>query len=220
MARVVIFDFDGVIADTERVHMSAFREVLAPMGIAFSDAEYFSKYLALDDRTFFQTLLAENGVNADVPVLVREKSLLTQSGISESHLFNGVDALIRSVSFEGLAMAVASGALRGEIETVLSNADLLNLFDFVVSAEDCKKCKPDPEAFVRALEGVNGNLNPGASTGQCVVIEDSVHGIEAARAAGMKCVAVANSHPRELLAEADMVVDSAAEIDAAWLASF
>ena len=225
MAKIVIFDFDGVIADTEAIHMKAFRKTLAPLGISFSDENYFSRYLALDDKAFFETLLAENGKPARgeaVSALVREKSLLTENEIARCELFEGVDALIRSLASEGFTLAIASGALRKEIEAVLSHAGLLEFFPCIVSAEDCEKCKPDPEPFVRALRGVNlsGALDEPAMPGECLVIEDSVHGIEAAAAAGMRCVAVANSHPREMLSGADMAVDSALQLNAAVLASF
>lgn len=225
MAKIVIFDFDGVIADTEAIHMKAFRRTLTPLGISFSDENYFSRYLALDDRAFFETLLAENGKDAGweaVSALVREKSVLTKDEIARCELFEGVDALIRSLASGGFILAVASGALRKEIEAVLSNAGLPGFFSCIVSAEDCEKCKPDPEPFVRALRGVNrsGALDGPAAPGDCVVIEDSVHGIEAAAAAGMRCVAVANSHPREMLSGADMAVDSALQLNAGFLASF
>lgn len=221
MTRVVIFDFDGVIADTEKVHLGAFREVLAPLGIEISERDYYSKYLALDDKTFFSVLLGENGFDASaetVSGMVREKSLAVSSLIKECAFFEGVECLIRGLSAR-FPLAIASGALREEIEQTLIRGGLLGCFSFIASSEDCEKCKPDPEIFICALKGANQNacLIPPAQAGQCVVIEDSPHGIAAAKSAGMKCVAIANSHPREALSQADFVIDSALEIGAAGL---
>lgn len=222
MTKVVIFDFDGVIADTEKVHLGAFRRILAPTGIEVSERDYYSKYLALDDKTFFAVLLRENGMDAPpetVAELTRKKSLETSRLLEECPFFEGVEDLIRGLAAR-FPLAIASGALRGEIVSALSRGGLLDRFSFIASAEDCEKCKPDPEVFIRALRGVNrGAANPDAEAAQCVVIEDSPHGIAAAKAAGMKCVAIANSHPREALSQADLIAESALELDADGLAS-
>ncbi len=225
MARVVIFDFDGVIADTEEVHLEAFRNVLSPLGIEISESDYFSKYLALDDKTFFKALLGENGKDTDagtVAELTRQKSLVTSSLIESCPFFEGIEDFIKSLAAAGFALAIASGALRKEIESTLLRADLLSLFSFVASAEDCESCKPNPEIFIHALKGLNAIPVSGSQVRawECVVIEDSPHGISAAKAAGMKCVAVTNSHPREELLRADTVVASVSELDAVNVASF
>jgi len=223
MASVVIFDFDGVVADTERIHLEAFREALSPFGIQIAESDYFSKYLALDDKTFFSVLLAENGKDTDTGKIVRltsQKSLLTSSLIEKCALFEGIEELIRSLAAGGFVLAVASGALRKEIDAVLSRAGLLSLFSFVASAEDCENCKPDPEVFIHALKGLNNMFGNQIKARDCVVVEDSPHGISGAKAAGMKCVAVTNSHPREELSAADLVVESAFDLDTSKIASF
>ncbi len=216
MTKVVIFDFDGVIADTENVHLGAFREVLAPLGIDISRRDYYSKYLAFDDKTFFSVLLRKNGVDAapaTVAELVRAKSSAVSSLIEKCAFFEGIEDAIFNLA-DIFTLAIASGALRGEIDAILARGGLLDCFSFIASAEDSEKCKPDPEIFTRALEGVNRSAaRPAAEAGQCVVIEDSPHGIAAAKAAGMRCVAVTNSYPRETLSQADFVVDSALEFD-------
>ncbi len=216
MTRVVIFDFDGVIADTENIHLGAFREILAPRGIEISERDYYSEYLALDDKAFFTVLLEKNGFDAvpeTVAQLIEKKSLVISSAMEKCDFFDGAENLIRSLA--GIfPLAIASGALRKEIDSTLRRGDLLDSFCFIASAEDSEKCKPDPEIFIRALRGVNENtaLNPPAQAGQCVVIEDSPHGIAAAKAAGMRCVAVAHSNPRETLWQADIVADSVLDI--------
>jgi beta-phosphoglucomutase-like phosphatase (HAD superfamily) len=113
---------------------------------------------------------------------------------------------------------VASGALRNEIETILQTAGLLRHFNGIVSAEDVKQGKPEPEIFLKALAALNaqheGEPFPAAD---CVVIEDSREGIRGARRAGMKCLAVTNSHPAELLTEANAVVSSLEEVTVPFL---
>jgi beta-phosphoglucomutase-like phosphatase (HAD superfamily) len=118
-----------------------------------------------------------------------------------------------------VALAVASGALRQEIETILATAGLLNQFQAIVSAEDVNQGKPEPEIFLKALAKLNAVADSGSTItrAECVVIEDSKEGIKGARRAGMKCLAVTNSHPADLLSEANAVVKSLEEIDLKFL---
>ena len=102
-----------------------------------------------------------------------------------------------------LPLAVASGALRHEIETILTTAGLIDHFKAIVSAEDVERGKPEPDIFLKALATLNAQNSDAIRAGECVVIEDSKEGIKGARRAGMKCLAVTNSHPAELLREAD-----------------
>ncbi|QMU56336.1 MAG: HAD-IA family hydrolase [Candidatus Mycalebacterium zealandia] len=225
MARAVIFDFDGVIADTEKVHLDAFRKILAPEGVEILEADYFEKYLALDDKNFFTTLLRENGRDAGaekVADFVKKKSLVTSEMLENCAFFEGALDLINSLAEARFPLAIASGALRKEIESVLVRGGVADCFSFIASAEDCEKCKPAPEIFLYALKGLNSSstLSPPASARECVAIEDSSHGIAAAKAAGMKCVAVTNSHPAEALLSADLITLSLREIDAEKIASF
>src|SRR5262249_44839561 len=111
------------------------------------------------------------------------------------------------------------GALRQEIETILQTADLLNHFRAIVSAEDVQQGKPDPEIFIKALAALNASNGSAAAIApiSCVVIEDSKEGVRGARRAGMKCLAVTNSHPPELLQEADAIVASLEEVTVSYL---
>jgi beta-phosphoglucomutase-like phosphatase (HAD superfamily) len=116
-------------------------------------------------------------------------------------------------------LAVASGALRHEIDTILSTAGLLDQFAVIISAEDVDHGKPEPEIFLKALARLNLRVenNYPIDAADCLVIEDSKEGIRGARRAGMKCLAVSNSHPAELLQEANAVVRSLEEVDLAFL---
>jgi HAD superfamily hydrolase (TIGR01509 family) len=127
-------------------------------------------------------------------------------------IFPGVHSLVNSLA-EKLPLAVASGALRNEIETILTAAGLLDHFKVIVGAEDVTRGKPEPEIFLKALAALNtGESAHSIDAAQCVVIEDSKEGIRGARRAGMKCLAVTNSHPVALLKEANLIVKSLEEV--------
>ena len=129
-------------------------------------------------------------------------------------IFPGVEKIGRSLC-ANVPLAVASGALRHEIETILSTAGLLKHFAVIISAEDVNQGKPEPEIFLKALARLNAQVDNDEpiDAADCLVIEDSKEGIRGARRAGMKCLAVTNSHPTELLQEANAVVSSLEEVD-------
>jgi beta-phosphoglucomutase len=232
--KAVIFDFDGVIVDSEKAHLAMFKKVLAEEGIQLTDEQYYEKYLAMDDRGCFLAVLTDNQeVLTNRQELIERQNFLqevstNQQGLDEAYiqslvsrkskyynqfardnlpLLPGVADFISSAHAHGLALAVASGALRNEIEFILDKYNLRRYFHAVISAEDCTKGKPDPEPFLTALERLRA-LRPELQASNCLAIEDSFHGIRAAKAAGMKCLAVTTSYPAERLAEADRVVPS------------
>ncbi len=213
MLKAVIFDFDGVIADAEPVHMRAFQEVLYQEGLSLSRDEYYDKYLALDDKTFFAAFLKDKNRRSDkkiISALMALKSEYFNRLIRESVImFPGVKEFITNIG-EIYSLAIGSGALRNEIEFILDYAGIRDKFMAITSAEDVTNCKPDPEVFFTALHRINSlssndeNIFPD----ECLVVEDSIHGIKAAHSAGMKCLAVTNSYPAERLSQADMIVSS------------
>ncbi|HKE05243.1 MAG TPA: HAD family phosphatase [Blastocatellia bacterium] len=217
--RVVIFDFNGVIVDDEPIHLELFRAVLAEEGIALSDEDYHEKYLGYDDRGCFAAALAgagrdrEANDSAFITDLVGRKAALYRAAINERYLFfPGVVELVRRLAYK-YPLAIASGALRDEIEMVLERGDIRDCFQVIIAAEDVGACKPDPEAYVKALAALNAGERPAIQPGECLVIEDSIAGVEAAKRAGMRCLAVTNSYAAEELKEADWVAGSLAECD-------
>jgi HAD superfamily hydrolase (TIGR01509 family) len=221
MLRAVIFDFNGIIVDDEPIHFKLFQKVLAEEGIALTEEAYYARYLGFDDRGAFlanyrdnQRSLSEAGL-AD---LIERKAAYYQDAIrNHVSIFPGVESLIADLSGR-LLLAVASGALRQEIETILSTAGLLRRFHVIVAAEDVERGKPEPDIFLKALDRLNAGNGDPIGAAQCLVIEDSKEGVKGARSAGMKCLAVTNSHPAELLKEADAVVGSLEEVDLNFLA--
>ncbi len=216
--KAVIFDCDGVIADDEMVHLAAFRETLAPLGITISDNDYYDKYLGFSDVEAIDQALIDNDKRlspAEIDLLAKRKAEIFRAQIARDMvIYPGVVELVHRL--RSYALAVASGALREEIELILSSVGLQGCFEVIVSAESVSRGKPDPEPFLTALRLLK-QYRP-LSPAECLVIEDSVAGVEAARKAGMWCLAVTNSYAKEKLAGAHMIVETLERLDVRSLA--
>lgn len=222
MLKAIIFDCDGVIVNSEPLHLKTFQKVLAGCGISLTQAKYDESYLAMDDKGCFEAVLAAHNLPTDkatIKRLIHQKMALYKT-LSEQalNIYPGVSDLVAKLQGKYL-LAIASGAFRGEIKSALDRAGIRSAFPIIVSAQDVKQGKPNPEAFLTALAKLNElYYSPNGPTRhvaphECVVIEDSVHGIMAAAGAGMKSVAVTNSYSREaLLPFADYIVDSLNEL--------
>ncbi len=216
MLKAIIFDCDGVIVDSEPHHLKAFQQTLADVGISLSREEYYKTYLAMDDKGCFETVLAVHNRPFDKAVLKRlihrKMALYKTFSEQELYLYPGVNDFVKRA--EKYKLAIASGAFRGEIKFALDKAGIRSAFPVIVSAQDVKRGKPHPESFLTALAKLN-NIDgaPLIHPMECVVIEDSIHGLEAARAAQMQSVAITNSYPRKMLnGIADWVVESLLEL--------
>lgn len=213
MLRAVIFDFNGIIVDDEPIHFELFQRVLKEEDINLTEADYYARYLGFDDRGAFTTAYREHGralSDSKLAQLIKRKSGYYREEIkSKIRVFPGIQTLVPTLA-KKLPLAIASGALRHEIEIILSSIGLVANFRAIVSAEDVTRGKPEPEIFLKALAQLNAALGSDhpISPAECLVIEDSKEGIRGARHAGMKCLAVTNSHPAELLNEADSIVGS------------
>jgi HAD superfamily hydrolase (TIGR01509 family) len=222
MLRAVIFDFNGIIVDDEPIHFELFQRVLKEEDINLTEADYYARYLGYDDRGAFTTVYREHRralSDSKLARLIERKAAYYQEDIkTKMRVFPGIQTLIPDLA-KRLPLAIASGALRYEIELILSSVGLLPHFRAIVSAEDVIRGKPEPEIFLKALAQLNTAVSSddSISPSECLVIEDSKEGIRGARRAGMKCLAVTNSHPAELLNEADNIVDSLERIDQSQL---
>ncbi len=208
--RALIFDFNGVITDDEPLHLEAFQRVLAEIGVPLFAEEYYREFLGMDDRGCFRAVLERRGKPTDdglIGRLIQRKSeVYTELIRHRLALFPEVDRFIRQAA-ERYPLAIASGALRDEIESILRRADLRSCFRVIVAAEDVREGKPDPEPFLTALAWLNQIARPPLRPEECVVLEDSPWGIRAARAAGMPCVAITHSYSAQELSDADLVVN-------------
>jgi len=214
--RAIIFDFNGVIIDDEPLHLELFRSILSKEGLILSDEDYRDKYLGYDDRACFITVLADagRGIEANdeqyIDRLIARKAFLYEHEIGERYLlFPGVVETVRRLSSQ-FPLAIVSGALRNEIELVLKLGEIRECFRVIIAAEDTNACKPDPEGYFKALAELNSNMAEQQliRPDQCLVIEDSVAGVAAAKRAGMRCLAVTNSYRVEELKAADWIVPS------------
>jgi beta-phosphoglucomutase len=210
--RAVLFDCDGVIADSEPMHLRAFQEVLAPLGVTITPEEYLARYLGFDDREVVTEALRLHGRATDaktIEALMTAKAARLRRVLErEARIYPGVVDFVRALV--GLPLAVVSGALREEIEIILCHAGVGDAFRVIVAAEDVGAGKPDPEGFLRALAALGGAGHTIAAA-ECLVVEDSPAGLEAARRAGMRRLAVSNSYPAaELRDAADLVVPTLA----------
>ena len=212
----IIFDFDGVIADTEPLHFAGFRQTLSEIGISLSQSDYYADYLGYDDRGCFIAALTAHRRPIDsaaLAQLMQRKAHAYLKSVKE-HLviFPGVREFVREAA-SAYPLAIASGALRHEIEVILEQAGLQKEFLHITSAEDVTRGKPDPQPFLHALDALNQHRREQAITAEsCLVIEDSIPGIRGAKAAGMKVLAVANTHTTQDLHEAHAVAQSLAEV--------
>jgi beta-phosphoglucomutase len=217
MLRAVIFDFNGIIVNDEPIHFRLFQKVLGEENIPLTEEDYYARFLGFDDRGAFIAGYREHQrplADAKLVELVERKAVYYQDAIrNHVEVFPGVKSLVASLA-PILPLAVASGALRHEIETILSTITLRSHFRVIVSAEDVSAGKPEPEIFVKALAALNARLDgkENIAAADCLVIEDSKEGVRGARRAGMKCLAVTNSHSAELLGEATAVVNSLEQV--------
>ena len=220
MIRALIFDFNGVLADDDPIHMEAFRRVANEERLSFTDDEYIEKYLPLNDWDCFKTLFADHG--QDLPPLklndlIRRKSIYYFQAIAERTVLFSDAAKAVEAAVGRCRVAVASGARREEILHILKQAGLENCFSAIVSAEDVKFGKPHPEPFSLAHEKLkerDGSLK----ASECVAIEDSIGGIQSAHGAGMRCLAIAHSYGQDRLrsAKPEWIIDSLADF-VSWM---
>jgi len=220
--RAVLFDFDGVIVDSEPLHYGSLRDALAPEGIALDEDEYKRSYLAYDDRGAIRLALERHGIAWDGPrveTIARRKAAAFERLLPEVPFFPGSRELVRSLAAE-MPVGIASGALRSEIEAILRSGSLLDAFSGIVGADDVQRGKPDPEPYLTAMQRLRYRA-PQLQPAECLVFEDSVPGILSARAAGMTVVAVTTSYPASKLASvAHRVVDSLAGLRPDMLRGF
>jgi beta-phosphoglucomutase-like phosphatase (HAD superfamily) len=213
MLKAIIFDFDGVIADTEPLHLKAFQLTLRENGIELSDEDYFENYLAYDDKTLFKELLKDRNYEhneAQISDFMNRKSEHFENVLKGNILvLEGVPEFISEVSGK-YPLAIGSGAIRSEIIYILESGGLREHFEIIVSADEVINCKPDPEVFIEALRRLNNldSVSEKISPQECLVIEDSTSGIKAAHSAGMKCLAITNSYAAEKLSEAELIKQS------------
>ena len=203
MIAAIVFDFDGVLVDSEPLHLRALQEVIAPLGMSVGRTEYYDRYRGYDDVGAFRAIASDRGrdvSDGEVRALIQAKSVVYQSLLAEGNVFYpGAQACVERLRTE-YPLGIASGALRHEIQAILRAGALEQHFRFIVASGETAAGKPAPDPYLRAA------ALHGLPPGQCVAIEDSRWGIESARAAGMKCIGITHSYPASELSEAHAIV--------------
>jgi beta-phosphoglucomutase len=203
--KAIVFDFDGVLADSEPLHLRTYQELFATAGVSLTKEQYCARYLGFDDEGVFRQVASDYGLllgDEEIEMLIAEKGRRFEALVAGTDvLYGGAAACVRRLSAHW-PIGIASGALRRDIELMLAGADLDGAFRFIVASGDTERTKPAPDPYLRAAElhGIDPRL--------CAAIEDSHWGLQSARAAGMRTIAVTHTYPREKLTEADEVVDS------------
>lgn len=209
MIRGVLFDFDGVIVQSEPLHMRTFMEILAPYGVNVSEERWYREFAGTGSRSIFERLIREYGIPESIEDLVERRKALYEAYVRSGMLKTtpGVREFLLSLRKEGIKCAIVSGSHRTNVELALSIFGLGDFFDLIVSGDDTKYRKPDPGAFLYAANEL------GLRPAECVVIEDSVAGAEAARRGNMKLITV-KSPALNHLGRYDLAVDDFSNLDA------
>ena len=213
IARAAIFDLDGLLVDSEPVHMQTWRLVMGRRGVAISD-DVLQSIIGVSDAVFLERFLAENGLDGSVDEWLADKRCtyleLIRDGVSP---FPGAVELVKTLAAR-IPAAIATSASADDVAVCVEQLDLGPSITATVTREDVASHKPAPDCFLLAAQRL------GVGPADCVVFEDSLAGVEAARRAGMRCVAVTNSFARDELTDATLVVDSLAETKAIWRLMF
>jgi beta-phosphoglucomutase len=206
----VLFDFDGVIVNSEPLHLMAFQEVLQNEEIELSREEYYAQLIGFDDRGAFEHLYKTRRKALPPRDLLR---LMTRKGELTMELIHrrqyeslpGVEELVRGL-WRHYPLAIVSGARRDEIEAMLEGVRLRDCFPTIVAAEDVKIGKPDPGGYLLAVKQVAQRTKMPLKPADCLVVEDAPTVVRTVRDAGFRVLAVTNSYPAGQLADAHYVV--------------
>ncbi|MGH9200365.1 MAG: HAD family hydrolase [Vicinamibacterales bacterium] len=207
--QAIVFDFDGVIVDSERLHLLAYQDVLGHEGVTLTSDAYFERYLGYDDAGVFRAI----GVDHDIPMsAARLESLIQRKGqryeelaSAGQMLFPGAADFIRSAAAV-VPIAIASGALTHEIEEALERSGLLAHFPVIVGADQTERSKPHPEPYRTAFAKLRAHSGRDLIAWRSVAIEDSKWGLRSARGADLRCVALTNTYSDgELRPDAELV---------------
>ncbi|MEQ1729783.1 MAG: HAD family phosphatase [Vicinamibacterales bacterium] len=207
--QAVIFDFDGVIANSEPLHLRAFQQVLGEVGILLTAEEYYARYLGFDDVGAFQAVGQDRGVTMSAALV---QSLVNQKGEKLHQILEAGDVMFRGAAdfirtaAQAVPIAIASGALRHEIDDIVSAAGLAPLFETIVASGDTPESKPSPAPYQLAFNRLKA-VHPQLEAHRCVAIEDSRWGLVSAAGAGLRCVGVTTSYRADELGDAELIVE-------------
>jgi beta-phosphoglucomutase len=210
--KAAIWDVDGTLVDTAELHFQAWQEVCREHGRDFTRADFAATF-GQRNPEIIRKLFGERFNDTEIAALGDRKEVVyreaAKAGVA---LLPGAGSLVEELHAAGFTQAIGSSAPHANLEMILRLTGIARFFDAVVGSEDTQRGKPDPQVFLVAAERL------GVPPARCVVFEDAVAGVQAARAGGMKCVAVrfVGHHPEPTLkqAGADLIVDSLEDVSA------
>ena len=198
----VIWDVDGVIADTAPYHCRAWQDVFHKRGVNFTE-EDFKRYFGQRNDTIIRNNIGRSISPGELDAIAAEKEENYRQRVAQNiKPLPGAVELIRKLSERRVKMAIASSAPMGNIQLIIRGLGINNCFQAIVWGREVTEGKPSPQGFLLAAKKL------GVEPQNCIVIEDAIAGVDAAKSAGMKCVAVTNTHPKASLKEADLIVDT------------
>ncbi|MFW6118552.1 MAG: HAD-IA family hydrolase [Chloroflexota bacterium] len=205
--KAILWDMDGVIADSYSFHFAAWQETFAKRGVKFTK-EDFSKLFGTRNDFIIGSIMGGKLPERDVKIMVQEKEEnFRQKATGNIKPFPGALRLLNAIKRGNFKLGLVSSAPKENIDLVLSGLNLEGMFDCIVFGQRVSESKPSPQIYLLAARELEVTPN------DCLVIEDSPLGVKAAKTAGMKCMAIANTHPRQKLQEADKVADSLEDVD-------
>jgi beta-phosphoglucomutase len=208
--RAVLFDFDGVIVNSEPLHFLAFNEVLATERIELREDEYYRELIGFDDRGAIRHLFQKRGRPLEPKTLLslmarKSRAMMDLIHRRQFSALPGVEEFVRGL-WRTRPLAICSGALREEIETMLEGISLRDCFSVIVAAEDVTVGKPDPQGYLMSVQQLSEKIKKPLKPADCLVVEDAPTVIRSVKAAGFPTLAVATSYPLMKLMDADWQV--------------
>jgi len=205
--RTILWDMDGVISDSYSFHFAAWQETFAKRGIKFTK-EDFTQLFGTRNDFIIRSVMGRKLPERAIKIMVQEKEVTFRRKAAENiKPFPGVVRLLNALKKGNFKLGLVSSAPKENIDLVLSKLNLSGIFDCIVSGQEVSKSKPSPQIYLLAAKKLEVTPN------DCVVIEDSPLGVKAAKTAGMRCLAITNTHTRQKLTEADRVADSLENVD-------
>jgi beta-phosphoglucomutase family hydrolase len=205
--KTILWDMDGVIADSSSFHFAAWQEAFAKRGIKFPKQD-FTKLFGARNDFIIGSIIGRELPEGVVKIMVEEKEEnFRRKATGNIKPFPGVVRLLNAIKKGNFKLGLVSSAPKENIDLVLSELKLEGIFDCIVYGQEVSESKPSPQIYLLAAEKLKVTPN------DCMVIEDSPLGVRAAKTAGMKCLAITNTHPRQKLEEADKVVESLENVD-------
>jgi beta-phosphoglucomutase family hydrolase len=200
--KAVIWDMDGVIVDTAQEHFVSWQQAFRKRGVVFSDAD-FKHHFGQRNDTIIRGMMGTGVTQADINAIAEDKEVFfRQNIVKDMRPFPGVIHLLKTLQENVIPSSIASSAPLENVCLILSHLKIASYFQAIVYGNEVSEGKPSPQVFLMAAKKL------GARPENCIVVEDAVAGVMAAKSAGMFCLAVTNTHPADRLSQADLIVDS------------